>query len=120
MILPTRTLVFWLACLLVGCAKSPHPRIEGTDAPGVHAMYVPESELGARSKHDGVEVLTSILLRHITASAAEQHLRGRLPEGVRMGRPGQVNSILLQGPGPRVYDAVETLKKFDVSKEPGK
>lgn len=114
MILPIRTFVTCLAGLLAGCAQLPHSNSDGADA-----RYVPAAELGARGKHAGVEVLTSIPLRHITARAAEQHLRRSLPEGVRMGTTGNVNSILLQGPGPRVFDTVETLKKFDVGKGPG-
>jgi hypothetical protein len=114
-----------LACVIRGEGDSEFVDVISFSGGGcpeiaVGAMYVQASKLGKRCRHEGVEVLTSIPLHHITATAAEKMLRKSLPEVVRMGGTGSNHSISLQGQGPRVYDAVEMLRKFDVSKGSGK
>ena len=88
------------------------PQTRHVDSTG--ARYVDATVLTSGDEYSGVEVLTSVRLRHITAVDAEAGLRADLPEGVRISRAGQPQALLLQGPGHEVVEAIETLQKLDV------
>ncbi len=97
--------------VLAGCSQPP-PQTRNIE--GSQARYVDAATLTSGDDYSGVEVLTSVPLRHISAVDAEAGLRRDLPENVLTGRVGQKKAVLLQGPGQEVVEAIRILKKLDV------
>ncbi len=84
------------------------------------ARYVPEEELESYSSQTGVQILTTVLLKHINAQAAAQATRPFFAQassqigGVLTGNLGDNRSVMLQGFGPQVYSAYQVLRLADV------
>ena len=87
------------------------------------APYVPIEDLGLFQNQTGVQILTSIPLRHLDAAKAGQQLRPFFAganaggKGLNFGNAGNQKSLLLQGFGPQVFQAWRLLQLVDVPEE---
>ncbi|MHC5066053.1 MAG: hypothetical protein ACYTG5_18990 [Planctomycetota bacterium] len=83
--------------------------------------YVPVDRVGEYRNLWGVTILTAVPLRHINANTAQTQLRpffaqgGAGGVGLTPGSVGNGRSLLLQGFGPQVAQAVELLQKSDAA-----
>lgn len=107
----TSTLSCILLVVLAACGQMPSTRSDG-DASG--PRYVDVEALTSGDAYSDVQVLTSVVLQHISAVDAEARLQANLPEGVRVSRVGATQKILLQGRGQAVTESVHELGKIDV------
>ena len=90
------------------------------------AKYVTPEELPSYRNQTGVPILTTVNLKHINATVANNALRPFFAStgspqgggGVTLGNVGNNTAMLLQGYGPQVFAAVELLKLVDVEIEP--
>lgn len=105
------TLLLTAVAAFAGCRQLPPPT---PDSDSRQARYVAATTLTSGDEYAGVQVITAVPLRHITAVDAEARLRGQLPEGVTVGRTGQAKKLLLQGPGQAVVAAMKVLTELDV------
>jgi len=85
------------------------------------AEYVPVEQVGEYRKLLGVTILTTVPLKHLNANAAQTQLRPFFAQGGAGGiglTPGSVGdgrTLLLQGFGPSVYQAVQLLLRSDAA-----
>lgn len=78
------------------------------------ARFVDAKVLASGDDYADVEVLTSVTLRHVPAADAAARLEPKLPAGVRVGRVGNTEQLLIQGPGRAVAASIATLAAIDV------
>ena len=104
-------LSFTLLAVIAACSQMPpRPPDSGTPA----ARYVDVTVLTSGDEYSDVQVLTSVALQNISAADAEARLQATLPEGVRVGRVGGIEQLLIQGPGHAVRESIKELKRIDV------
>lgn len=90
------------------------------------ARYVTPDQLEDYKNQTGVPILTTVQLKHINATVANNALRPFFAStgspqgggGVTLGNVGNNTAMLLQGYGPQVYAAVKLLELVDVEIEP--
>ncbi len=84
------------------------------------ARYVPVEQLEQYATQTGVQVLTTVNLKHVNAQNASTALRPFFSQsasaagGLIPGSLGDNRSMLLQGFGPQVYAAYQLLRLADV------
>lgn len=90
------------------------------------ARYTDADHVADFKDQTGVPILTTVVLKNINAQIASNALRpffaqgggaGTPAGGVTIGNTGNNSSLLLQGFGPQVYDAVTLLKLVDTPVE---
>ncbi|MCA8950465.1 MAG: hypothetical protein KDE27_13250 [Planctomycetes bacterium] len=90
------------------------------------ARYVTPEQLVEYKSQTGVPILTTVQLKHINATVANNALRPFFAStgspntagGVTLGNVGNNTAMLLQGYGPQVYAAVQLLELVDVEIPP--
>ena len=108
---PVLALAFVWMTVLGSCQQAP-PR--PADAGDQEARYVDATILTKGDDYSGVQVLTAVPLRHISAADAEARLQVTLPAGARVSRVGGAPQLLIQGPGKAVRALLEELARLDV------